>query len=115
MSLLDPLPDEPLDTSNIDFNDYWAIDADGLAWTFILKRMCRGVPEGALDWMLGLKPNGELRWFLNKKKFPAEVVAKALGADVTKLATAKTITLSALERRDPPNQPLPNVPYYGEA
>lgn len=115
MSLVEPKEPEPLDPSTINFNDYWAIDPQGLAWEFVLKRLCKGVPETALDFLVGVTPDGRLRWFLNKRAFSVEVLAKALGATVPSLKDAKVITLAALERKDPPNQPRPTVNYYGEA
>lgn len=115
MSLVEEAPTPTLDASDYNMNDYWAIDPDGMAWSYVLARLTRAHKENAGDFLIGLKSDGTIRYFLNRKTFTAVELAKALGTTPEKIANVKVITLPAIEKKPRADQPMPTVPYYGEA
>lgn len=115
MSLVEEAPISTIDPESINLEDFWAIDPAGLAWMFVLKNLTKDAKDTAHEFIIGMKSDYSFRYFLNKKKFPAEIVAKAIGCPVDALLKAKVITLLPLERHEKKDLLQPTVSYYGEA
>lgn len=115
MSLVEEPPFETIDPETVKLEDFWAIDPAGLAWMFVLKNLTKDAQTNGKEFIIGVKPDMTFRYFLNKKVFPAEAVAKVIGCTPEALIKAKVITLLALERHEPKDTPKPTVDYYGEA
>lgn len=97
--------------------DYFIFETTSFEWLWVIQNMISKVkdemdPHDVL--LIAPKEgNADPSYYLKKTRFPADVIAKALGTTPEKVEAAKIIRLKPFET--PEGIPEPTVGYYGVA
>jgi hypothetical protein len=102
--------------TDIDRKEYWSIrfEATSVEWMYLVNKLLHSITiENWNDFFIGQMENGDWVYLLNRKRYPAESVAKTFGLTSANLEKLEVLHLHPVKAN--PALPEPNVSYWGNA